>query len=81
MTTKPLPLDPMLQDELSNLNKKLYDLYSNAQGLDTFNHNIKELAKKYIDQFGEARYTWSKFSSFRNSFRGLAELIKSDLRR
>ncbi|KAF8797571.1 hypothetical protein BYT27DRAFT_7152523 [Phlegmacium glaucopus] len=79
VTTKPLPSDQMLRDELCEFNKKLYHVYRNQGGSDIrFSHKLQELVKKYVDQFGEAGYTGSRFLIFGTSFRCLARQIEAD---
>lgn len=73
ITTKPLTSDQMLREELSAFNKHLNSYLDQPDKI--LRQNVKELIRKYVDQFGEDGYT-GRFSSFKASFRHLQKQIK-----
>lgn len=78
ITTKPLTSYPMLREDLSEFNKRLH-LYLDDPDK-TLRHSVKEVARKYVDQFGDDGDTGSKlklgFSSFRTSFKQLQKQVQ-----
>jgi hypothetical protein len=78
ITTKPLTSDQMLREDLSAFNKRL-NVYLDDPDK-TLRYDVREVARKYVGQFGEDGYTGRRgFSSFRTSFKQLENNLKLEV--